>query len=293
MRGCTAVVSAIHGFAGSPKQSPESIDRDANLGLIRAAAAAGVEHFVLMSVPDAAADHPMSLHRAKFAAEQELRSSGLEPTIIRASAYLDTWSGIIGGKLAGGGKALVFGPGRNPINFVAACDVAAVVELALYDPSLRGRKIDVAGPENLGFTEFAERLIETSGRPAKISHVPLAMLRVMSVLARPISPIVARQAQAAVVMNTTDQTADVDAIRRGLPGVPTTTFEEFVSRQQARLPDSSDDADEGSSRIETVNAALAFVAARRQRAEAFDDPLIWGSPDPADAEVMAGARARR
>lgn len=44
------------------------------------------------------------------------------------------------------------------------------------------------------------------------------------------------------------------------------------------------------SKVDTVNAALAFVAARRQRAEAFDDPLIWGSPDLADAEVMAGAR---
>jgi hypothetical protein len=44
------------------------------------------------------------------------------------------------------------------------------------------------------------------------------------------------------------------------------------------------------SKIETVNAALAYVAGRRQRAEAFDDPLIWGSPDLADPEVRAEAR---
>jgi hypothetical protein len=30
--------------------------------------------------------------------------------------------------------------------------------------------------------------------------------------------------------------------------------------------------------VETVNAALAFVAERRRRAEVFDDPLVWGSP---------------
>ena len=40
----------------------------------------------------------------------------------------------------------------------------------------------------------------------------------------------------------------------------------------------------------TVNAALAYVAERRLRAEAFDDPLIWGSPDLADPEVRARAR---
>jgi Arc/MetJ family transcription regulator len=44
------------------------------------------------------------------------------------------------------------------------------------------------------------------------------------------------------------------------------------------------------SKVETVNAALAYVAARRQRAEAFDDPLIWGSPDLADPEIRAQAR---
>ncbi|MGH3451492.1 MAG: type II toxin-antitoxin system VapB family antitoxin, partial [Haloechinothrix sp.] len=40
------------------------------------------------------------------------------------------------------------------------------------------------------------------------------------------------------------------------------------------------------SKVETVNAALAYVANRRKRAEAFDDPLIWGSPDLADPDVM-------
>lgn len=43
-------------------------------------------------------------------------------------------------------------------------------------------------------------------------------------------------------------------------------------------------------KVETVNAALAYVATRRQRAEAFDDPLIWGSPDLADPETRAQAR---
>ncbi|MGH3905594.1 MAG: type II toxin-antitoxin system VapB family antitoxin [Pseudonocardiaceae bacterium] len=44
------------------------------------------------------------------------------------------------------------------------------------------------------------------------------------------------------------------------------------------------------SKVETVNAALAYVASRRQRAEAFDDPLIWGSPELADPEIRAQAR---
>ncbi|MFN3217828.1 MAG: type II toxin-antitoxin system VapB family antitoxin [Acidimicrobiales bacterium] len=43
-------------------------------------------------------------------------------------------------------------------------------------------------------------------------------------------------------------------------------------------------------KVETVNAALAFVAARRRRAEAFDDPAVWGSPDLGDERVRNEAR---
>jgi len=43
-------------------------------------------------------------------------------------------------------------------------------------------------------------------------------------------------------------------------------------------------------KVDTVNAALAYVAERRRRAEVFDDPLVWGSPDLADPQVRADAR---
>lgn len=45
-----------------------------------------------------------------------------------------------------------------------------------------------------------------------------------------------------------------------------------------------------STKVETVNAALAYVAERRLRAQAFDDPFVWGSPDLADPTVRAEAR---
>jgi uncharacterized protein YbjT (DUF2867 family) len=121
---------------------------------------------VLVSVLGAAPDHPMSLHRAKHAAEQALRASGLAWTIVRPSPFLETWAGIIGAKLGSNGRALVFGPGRNPISFVSAADVAAVVDLAVHDPSLGGQVLEVAGPEHLSFTQLADRLIAATGRSA-------------------------------------------------------------------------------------------------------------------------------
>jgi uncharacterized protein YbjT (DUF2867 family) len=243
VRGCATVVSAVHGFAGPGRPSPQAIDRDANHALIRAAADADVQHLILVSVLGAAPDHPMSLHRAKHAAEQALRASGLAWTILRPAAYLETWIAIIGARLADKGQALVFGPGHNPINFVSAHDVAAVVDLAVCDRSLRGRLLEVGGPENLTFTQLAERLVTASGRPGRIRYVPLVMLRALSVLARPVSPAFARQAQAAVVMNTTDMALDTSTIRDRLPTIPATTLDEVISRQPSlEVPGAGSDA---------------------------------------------------
>ena len=178
VRGCTTVVSAVHGFAGPGRPSPESVDRDGNRTLIQAATAAGAEHMVLVSMLDAAP-----------------------------------------------------GPGRNPISFVSARDVAAVVDLAVHDPSLRGQVLEVAGPERLTFTQLADRLVAATGRPGRVRHIPLPMLRAMSVLARPVVPVFARQAQAAVVMNTTDMTADGAALRARFAAISATTLDELLRQQ--------------------------------------------------------------
>jgi NADH dehydrogenase len=202
MAGVTAVVSAMHGFTGGRGAGPEEVDHLGNVHLVDAAAAAGVKRLVLVSVFDARADNPMPLHRAKHAAETYLRSSGLDWTIVRPTAFLETWLMVVGNKTASGGPALVFGRARNPINFVSVRDVAAVVDRALPDPESHGRTLDVVGPENLTMSQLASALGAT-----RIRRIPRPALRVMSVAARPFAPAFARQARTAVVMDTADMTA--------------------------------------------------------------------------------------
>ncbi len=52
----------------------------------------------------------------------------------------------------------------------------------------------------------------------------------MSMLARPVAPAFARQAHAAVVMNTTDMTVDTAAIRDRFPTVPATTLDDVLKQ---------------------------------------------------------------
>ena len=212
--GCGTVVSAVHGFLGGRGHGPEAVDDRGNANLLRAAADAGVQHFILLSVLDAGPHHPMSLHRAKHAAEQRLYACGLAYTVLRPSAYIETWAGIIGGKLAGGGPALVFGQGQNPINFVSVRDVATLIEQAIRDPLLRGETIDVPGPDNLTMTEVA-RLLGAS----RIRHVPRGALRLLAATAGPFAPAFARQATAAIVMDTMDMTADAAPLHARFPEI--------------------------------------------------------------------------
>ena len=236
VRGCECVVSAVHGFAGPGSTSPEAVDRAGNQNLIAAAGAAGVPRFVLVSVADAASDHPMSLHRMKYAAEQQLQASQMTGVIVRPTAFLQTWLTVIGSKLARGGPALVLGPGQNPINFIAAEDVAAFVCLAVRDDPRIGDLITIGGPQDLSFTDIAHRLLAHVGRTGAIKHVPLGALKLMSVLARPVRPGFARQARAAVVMNTIDLSFDPQPLRARFPEIPFLGIDDVLRSWLAAAP---------------------------------------------------------
>jgi uncharacterized protein YbjT (DUF2867 family) len=228
MAGVTTVVAAVQGFGGRDAGGIRAVDLDGNLNLVRAAAGAGAGRFVLLSIHDASATDSLALGRAKAVVETELRGTTMAAWIVRPTAYMETWAGLIGGPILAAGKARVFGRGRNPINFVAASDVARVVERAVVDPSPVGRTIEVVGPEDLTFDAIVERFADALGRPVPIAHVPLPMLRLLALAVRPLKPVLADQIAAAIVLDTTDRHARV--ADDGGPGMVrgATTFDSVI-----------------------------------------------------------------
>ena len=231
--GADAVVSAITGFGPAKDVSPRTVDWQGNANLIRAAKAAGVEHFVLLSVCQAAADHPIELFRMKHRAEEELRASGLGWTIIRPTAYMETWLRVLGDPLLDTGNTRIFGRGENPMNFVSAHDVAAFVDLALRDRAMRGVTVNAGGPENLTMNQVVETFQTVTGATGKVSHVPLALLRTMSMLMKPFNPTMAGLAEASVVMDTRDMTFDASGTRGRYPSVAMTQLADVVRKDYA------------------------------------------------------------
>jgi uncharacterized protein YbjT (DUF2867 family) len=221
LRGASTVISAVHGFAGPGGVSPASVDRGGNAHLIEAAARTGAA-FVLVSVVGAAPGHPIGLFRAKHAAEETLHASGIPWTIVRATAFMETWGIIMGRPRHTSGKILVFGRGDNPINFVSATDVAALVAHAATSPGLGGRILELGGPGNLTFNQVATIVQQATGHRGTVRHIPRLALHTMATAAARLKPALARQARTALAMDTIDMTFDPVPARRAFPDLPNT-----------------------------------------------------------------------
>jgi uncharacterized protein YbjT (DUF2867 family) len=201
--GADVVVCAVSGFGGRAGVDVRGVDGLGTRNLIEAAARAGVEHFIFVSVFGAAARHPLALQREKHRSEEVLRASGVGWTILRPAPSADTWVYLVGGRVPTGGKALVLGRGRNPVSFVAAEDVASVVIDALAVGPC-GSIVPVTGPEDVSLRGIVERIEHTLARDVPVVGVPRIALRLQSALARPFRPVRAQQARAALAMDTTD-----------------------------------------------------------------------------------------
>jgi NADH dehydrogenase len=217
VEGSAVVIAAAHGMDPAAGESPASVDRDGNLALIDAASAAGAK-VVLVSVIGAAPDHALELHRMKWAAEQRLRARSGRWTIVRASAYVETWRGMLTQTARGDKGPMVFGTGTNPVNFVAVDDVATAVVRAATDAGLDGHVIEVGGPENLTLDQLAADV----SMGGNVRHVPRVALHVMGQVARPFRPSMARAAREALALDRANLRFDVGASRAAYPWLPCT-----------------------------------------------------------------------
>jgi NADH dehydrogenase len=168
--------------------SLESVDRTGQLVLLDAARRAGVRRFVYVSLsPNLPANNP--LVRYKHEVEAAVRSSGLAWTILQPSCFMEIWFGPALGWDVAGGKARVFGPGTAPVSFISALDVAEFAVLAATRPELQGRALPLGGPAPVSPLDAVAIFEEATGRRFKVQHVPVPVIKTMSLLLRPFDPI--------------------------------------------------------------------------------------------------------
>ena len=226
LSGVSTVVSAVHGLTGSGGVTPASVDRDGNRNLVDVAAAASPPaEVILVSTVGASPDHPMELFRMKWAAEEQLRASGLPWTIVRSNAFVQTWVELLRETAGTSGRPRVFGRGDNPVNFVSVQDVARAIAHATVHPEVRGQVIEVGGPDNLTLNQLARLVQGSMGSTGALRHVPRPALRAMGAIAGPFNPTMARLARASLAMDSCDLSFDAEASTREYPWLSCTPIE--------------------------------------------------------------------
>jgi uncharacterized protein YbjT (DUF2867 family) len=228
-QGVERVLAAAHALDGKGDNNPQTIDDMGNRHLIDAAKAAGVKHFIFVSVQGASPDSPLEFFRIKYRTEEYLQASGLSFTILRPGAYMELWAQLIGQPIREQGKTTIFGRGDNPINFVSVEDVARFVSIGLDDARAGNTVIEVGGPENLTMNQLAEIFERASRRQAKKRHIPLPMMRLMSILMRPLNPAMSRLIRNGIYMDTANLRYDTADTARAF-GIHLISLEEIAGR---------------------------------------------------------------
>ena len=229
--GCAKVVFAASGF-GVRDEDPRAVDRDGAIRLVRAAVEEGCEHLVMMSMHGASADAPIEYLRSKAAAEEFLRTCGAAWTVIRIGAILEQRLTVITASLEAKDRVLVFGSGTAPVTYTAARDAAALIVRALSDSALRNRVIEW-GSQTWTGGELAEAVLARRGR-GSTRRIPTAAQRLMSVAAKPISPFLARMAEAGVWEESGAAAFDFAAGRAELGDIPITGLTEALETIPSR-----------------------------------------------------------
>jgi len=144
--GSDAVVFAAGAGPGSGAERKETMDYGGAVKLIAAAKQAGVSRYVIVSSmganPNATGDDTFSVYlRAKGRADDAVRASGLDATVIRPGGLTND---------AGTGRVRL--GEKLPRGQVPRDDVAAVLVAVLDSPSTIGRTADLIG----GDTPVAE-----------------------------------------------------------------------------------------------------------------------------------------
>jgi uncharacterized protein YbjT (DUF2867 family) len=225
-QGAKQVLAAAHALNGKGDNNPHSVDDQGNRHLIDAARSNSVKHFIFISILGAGPENPLAFFRIKYDIEAYLQGSGLDFTILRPTAFMDLWGQLIGEPILKQGKATIFGSGNNPINFVAADDVAQMVCTVLDDPRALNRDINIGGPENLTMNQVALIFEKLGGHPVKKRHIPLPAMRALAALMQPINPSAGRLIQTGIFMDTADLRFDMAKTLRDYP-LSLTRFEDW------------------------------------------------------------------
>jgi uncharacterized protein YbjT (DUF2867 family) len=168
LRGAQVVIDV----SNAPSWAPDDVMaffRASTTNLVKAEAAAGVQHHVALSVVGTDRMPDNGYFRAKVAQEKLIAESGVPYSIVRATQFLEFLGGIADAGMQDGKVHLSTGQFQP----IAADDVAGFVADAALDTPLNGIA-DIAGPERAPLHRIVGQYLKAQGDAREIVVDPKA-----------------------------------------------------------------------------------------------------------------------
>jgi uncharacterized protein YbjT (DUF2867 family) len=162
--GVTAVTTAKEG------DSFAATDGRGNKNLIDAAVRAGAKKFVFVSF-DATFSPAAPLADAKMDAEQHLKQSGIDYTILHPSLFCESWLGPMLFADPVACTARIYGDGNRKIRYITASDVAQLAVQSLTNPAAANAVIPFGGPEEITQREAVAIFEKATGRKFTVTEL--------------------------------------------------------------------------------------------------------------------------
>jgi uncharacterized protein YbjT (DUF2867 family) len=238
-------------FPGAPIEDPSKgntyleVDRNGTLNLLAAVRQvyaapttgpdllrfpAGSPRFMYVSGVSVVPDSPHVWVQAKWQAEEAIRESGLEYTIVRASWAFGPDDRSLN-RLLGYADILpfvpVFGGGKEQITPLYVEDLGRLFARVVAEPeAARNATLPLGGPEVLTMNKMLRAGLRIMGKPQRVFHIPKPVARLQGALLQRLKGRILTVD--AVDFITQGGVADPGPIKERVPGFETTAFEDAL-----------------------------------------------------------------
>ena len=174
--GCSAVAHCAGINRERGEQTYERVHVQGTRAVVDAARAAGVRRLALVSFLRARPNCDSAYHESKWAAEEIVRGSGLEFTVLKEGITYGLGDHMLD-HLSRTVRLLplfaTVGVRERPLRPVAVADTAAILRAALVDGRLANQTVAVTGPEAIPLSEVVRRVAHALGRHVVIVPAPV------------------------------------------------------------------------------------------------------------------------
>ncbi len=238
LSGVDAVIDAATARA-TDSLSVKQVDWDGKVALIQAAKAAGVERFIFFSILDAEKYPNVPLMEIKRCTELFLSEAGMNYTILRLCGFMQGLISQYGIPILEGQAIWVTGE-SSPIAYMDTQDIAKFAVRALTVPTTEKQTFPVVGTRAWSAEEIISLCERLTGKQAKVSRIPLNLLRIMRSSSRFFQwgwNVADRLAFAEVLAHGVPLTAEMDEVYQsfGLDPQETTTLESYLQEYFGRM----------------------------------------------------------